>query len=96
MNINITWNNIPISIKYNPDHSRPYREAYGYALAHIQLRADRPIPVTGTGYLSHFIAEPLVAEYGGATAFVTAMLDDAAQSPEWEKMQAEYQQPSLF
>ncbi|MBZ0243903.1 MAG: hypothetical protein K8F24_11850 [Bacteroidales bacterium] len=93
---NIIWNDIPITIEYDPDYSKNYRETYGYGLAHIQLRADRPLPVTQTGYKSQFIAEPLVAEYGDVTAFVTAMLDEAAQSPEWEKIQADYIQPSLF
>lgn len=92
----ITWNNIAITIEYNPDYSGAYREFNGYGLAHVQLKADRPLPVSETGYKSQFIAEPLVAEYGGAIAFVTAMLDEAAKSPEWKKIQEKYMQPSLF
>jgi hypothetical protein len=44
---------------------------------HIELRtADRAaLPVTETGYRSHFAPAGAVTEHGGAVAFVTAWLD---------------------
>lgn len=92
----ITWNKIPIEIEYDPDYSPAYKEFNGHALAHVQVKSDRPLPITKTGYKSHFIPEPLVAEYGMVTEFIVAMLNEAALSTEWQKQQSEQIQLNLF
>ncbi|MBL7681776.1 MAG: hypothetical protein JNK00_00330 [Flavipsychrobacter sp.] len=96
MRYSITWNNIPIEIEYNPDYSKAYMEFNGYALAHIGIKADRPLPITSTGYKSQFIAEPLVAEFGLVTEFVITLLNEAALGADWQKLQAEQAQLNLF
>lgn len=96
MQYQTTWHNIPIQIDYNPDYSKAYRDIYGYPLAHIEVRADRALPITETGYKSIFLAEPLVSDYGTVTAYVTAMLDEAGQSPKWKQVEAAQNQLNLF
>lgn len=96
MKTQITWQNIPIEIDYDPNYSKCYLEAYGYGLAHIQVRANQPLPITGTGYKSQFIAEPCVAMYGTVVDFVTKILDTAATDPRWQQQQADRMQLDLF
>ena len=48
---------------------------------------SRPLPVTETGYRSHFIPAGTVAEHGGAVAFVTAWLEHEAARTGWSGAQ---------
>lgn len=96
MQHHIIWNQIPITIDYNPDYSKSYKEGYGYPLAHIEVRANQPLPITDTGYKSQFIAEPLVKEFGDVREFVLAMLQQEAQSDRWKKWIVQNVQLDLF
>lgn len=60
---------------------------------HIELRtADKtPLPVTETGYRSHFLPLGSVAEHGGAVAYVRDWLDYEAKRTKWSGAQ-----PTLF
>lgn len=78
-----------------------YRSLYCGA-PHIELHvlepALAPLPVTDTGYRSHFHHQlPADIEAaGGVTPFVKAWLDHEAKSPEWRKRQITGQQLQLF
>jgi len=57
------------------------------------------LPITETGYLSHFTSRETVAAYGGALAFVEAWLETESQAPEWSHIrqrQEERRQLTLF
>lgn len=73
----ITWRGVQIEITFTP-------EAFG-VVDHIELRAaaKAPLPVTETGYRSHFMSKGAVQECGGAVAFVTAWLDHEAECMGW-------------
>lgn len=77
----ITWRGVQIEITFTP-------EAFGM-VDHIELRteAETPLPVTETGYRSHFTHKGMVTEYGGAVAFVTAWLDQEAKRTGWRGAQ---------
>jgi len=55
-----------------------------------------PLPITGTGYKSHFISPEQVAEMGSPVDYVIVWLDHAAESAEWKKAEFEARQLSLF
>lgn len=63
---------------------------------HIELRADEPLPVTQTGYRSHFMNEEEFALFGDVTEFVIQWLDEAAKSREWISYKKKSRQLSLF
>ena len=96
----ITWNGIRIEILYRPDASPAFRERYGQPLDHLEIRSlapeREPLPITETGYLSHFTARQLVEDAGGPAALVLAWLDHFAQSPIWKAKQISRQQLDLF
>ncbi|MBL3566757.1 hypothetical protein JMM59_17330, partial [Rhodovulum sulfidophilum] len=66
---NITWRGIEIAITFTP-------EKFGMA-DHVELRSAGKValPVTETGYRSHFLPVGIVAEHGGAVPFVSAWLE---------------------
>lgn len=65
---------------------------------HIEIHTDgkRPIPITETGYRSHFLSGQLVKPYGTANAFVKAWLDEEASNSDWQQQQDAQRQLSLF
>jgi uncharacterized membrane-anchored protein len=42
-----------------------------------------PLPITDTGYRSHFLLAGIVEEAGGPAAYVRCWLDEAARHPRW-------------
>ncbi len=94
------WRDITIEVRYCPDWSPSYAEIYGYPLAHLEIESVNPLkaalPMTETGYRSHFCGAPLIDEEGGPLAFVRAWLEQAADTPEWKAQEAAARQFSLF
>ena len=78
---NITWRGIALEITFTP-------EKFGL-VDHIEIMAEEraPLPVTETGYRSHFTPVGTVAHHGGAVAFVTAWLDHEAARTGWSGAQ---------
>jgi len=77
----ITWRNIDIEITFTP-------EQFGM-VDHIELCTNSrvPLPVTKTGYKSHFIPAGTLEAHGGAVSFVTAWLDHEAKKQGWNGAQ---------
>lgn len=83
---NIIWQGIGVEITFTP-------EKFGI-VDHVELQAEgkQPLPVTETGYRSHFIPAGTVEQYGGTVAFVTGWLDHTPKRTGWQPEQ----QLSLF
>lgn len=68
--------------------------------SHLELRVVKPkgipVPITTTGYLSHFTEEDLVRTAGGPAAFFLAWLDREAGSKKYLSTLARWQQLDLF
>ncbi|MBI1262751.1 MAG: hypothetical protein GC184_13615 [Rhizobiales bacterium] len=93
----IDWQGIALSVAYEPNWLSMEGE---YTVAHLQIEAvapeRAPLPITETGYRSHFLSPEEITEAGGAVAYARAWLDYAAQSPEWRKHMEAARQMSLF
>ena len=77
----IVWRGITVEITFTP-------EKFGMA-DHVELRTEdrAALPVTETGYRSHFVAVGTVEAHGGAVAFVTPWLDHEAERAGWNGAQ---------
>jgi hypothetical protein len=78
-------------------HSRDY---LGQCQDHIEVESiapnKAPLPITETGYRSHFLPPLELVNDGGPVTFVTAWLDREAKGKDWQKRQAIRQQGDLF
>ena len=97
----LTWQGIEIEISYEADWlGSKVRGADSFATSHLQLCTQEPerppLPVTTTGYRSHFVPFGLVEEAGGPIAFVQAWLDEEARSESWKRHLEASRQLSLF
>lgn len=88
-----TWRCIEMSATHSPNY-------ISAGWSHIELRVlkskGRPVPITDTGYLSHFLDEADLKAAGGAAAFFRAWLDREADSKAYRKALARWQQLDLF
>lgn len=91
-----TWRGIALTIHW----TRVWfaMEDGSYTIAHLEIMADdrAPLPITETGYKSHFTGAEAIDARGGPVAFTLAWLDHAARSPEWAERAAAARQSSLF
>jgi hypothetical protein len=78
-------------------HSRDY---LGQSQDHIEIESivpkKAPLPITETGYRSHFVSPLELVNDGGPVTFVTAWLDREAKGREWQKRQSARSQGDLF
>lgn len=86
----LIWNGIKIMVTHTP-------KRFGI-VDHIELHVEdkQRIPVTETGYRSHWLYDEQLEPYGSAIAFVEAWLNDEAGSPEWQAYELASKQLSLF
>lgn len=87
------WRGIEIEAVYAP-------RKFGI-IAHLEIRSinpdNAPLPITSTGYRSHFHQPGTVEAHGGdVVAQVTAWLDEEARSPEWRAQVEADRQGELF
>ncbi|MGO4134653.1 hypothetical protein ACEQ6A_08840 [Rhizobium brockwellii] len=89
----IQWQGMAISIRHVANWSNT-----GFDHLEIQtVEPDRaPLPITETGYRSHFLHGSDLEAHGGAIAFVKAWLDHEAKSEAWKIAKAASDQLSLF
>lgn len=90
----IEWQGIGIEVRWAPNWTNSSK----YPVAHLELISDGRVklPVTETGYRSHFTSREAVEEHGGPVAFAIAWLDHEAQSETWQCHVDQGKQLSLF
>lgn len=95
----IDWQGIKIEVRYEPywlstpDHAD---DDNAYLEIVSQQPAREPLPITETGYRSHFTTRAEIDSHGGPVAFVQQWLDAGAATPAWRMQQAAARQMSLF
>lgn len=90
----ITWEGIAIEIRWNPTHYR----GDDCEIAHLELHTEprQRLPMTETGYRSHFVHREQVESHGGPVPYVEAWLAHDARSREWKRYVEQSKQMSLF
>ncbi|MDI1328330.1 MAG: hypothetical protein PSV23_16180 [Brevundimonas sp.] len=93
------WRGVDIEITFERDWLSIARE-HDLAASHLTVTALQPkrarLPITETGYRSHFLHFEDVDQAGGPATYVEAWLDQMAQSREWIDYEESSRQLSLF
>jgi hypothetical protein len=94
----IVWHEIAIEVRWEPNWLN--LTAMGYDSAHLEIESivpeRAPLPITETGYRSHFTSPEAVAAYGGPVAYVEAWLEMESQTPYWQRQATAARQFTLF
>lgn len=90
------WEGIALSIRWTPHWLN--MAVNGEPVAHLEITSAgrAPLPVTETGYRSHFTSAEAVAREGGPVAYVRQWLDCESLSDEWQAQQEARRQLALF
>lgn len=95
----IAWTN-PLSnetIKIRITHAREYLSSGSDHIEVESITPSRaPLPITETGYRSHFIPALELMNAGGPVTFVTAWIEQEAKGKAWRKAATAKQQGDLF
>jgi hypothetical protein len=95
----LVWEGITIEVSYEPEWLG-FRRGGELAVAHLQVRSvapeRAPLPITETGYRSHFVHPNDVEAVGGPGHYAEAWLDTVARSAEWLDYVTGTKQLSLF
>lgn len=96
--IPILWQNIAITVCFCPCYSKVYFSNYGHSMTHIELQRDEPgeLPMSTTGYCSHFVNQLAVDAPGSVLDYVMACLDHESKWKSWQDYVANSQQLTLF
>lgn len=85
------------TVRIRITHSRDY---LGQGQDHVEVQSlvpdKAPLPITETGYCSHFISPLELINDGGPVTFVTAWLDRAARGKDWQRQVTKRAQGDLF
>jgi hypothetical protein len=89
----LTWCGVRLAVRLT-------RNCFGY-YDHLEVRVlaspeARPIPITDTGYRSHFLPIGEVEEAGGASAYLRVWLEQEACSSAYRRALARWRQLELF
>ena len=76
----LNWQGREIEIGYQP------RSFAGCAHLQIRVKHCRELPITETGFRSHFTSPADVEQLGGPAAYVEAWLDAMAQTKAWRRV----------
>lgn len=87
--LTISWEGIRIDLSYT-GHS------YCSPFYHLEVKATERLPITETGYRSHFMHPDEMALWASPEAFVRDWLDETAKSTEWKDYRSQSRQLSLF
>lgn len=95
----ITWTN-PLTnetVKIRITHARDYLST-GSDHIEVESIAPRkaPLPITETGYRSHFLSPLELMNAGGPVTFVTSWIEQESQGKAWSKAATAKQQGDLF
>lgn len=86
----ITWEGIALQVRWCP--------SWHNIIGHLEIQSDNNVflPITETGYRSHFIHAEHVEAEGGPVAYALAWLQHEASKPEWQTQKDALRQLSLF
>ncbi|SLN12583.1 hypothetical protein ROG8370_00257 [Roseovarius gaetbuli] len=85
----LVWCERDIEVRYqanwlNTDH------------CHIELHCAERLPVTETGYRSHFVPGDAVTDEDDVRRYILAWLDEVARDPSWARHLEDSKQLNLF
>ena len=96
----LVWNGRTVEVRFDPDWSSLSELGPDRQVAHLELEVTEPprapLPVTETGYRSHFVTAGVVENAGGPGVFVRAWLDEEARKPAWRRVEVAWRQLDLF
>lgn len=88
----LVWRDVACRVRTTPNY-------ISKGWTHIELLVvtpkGAPLPITSTGYLSHFLDDADLKRAGGAVAFFSAWIEREAATKAWAKAEFKWRQLEL-
>jgi len=96
--LTMIWRTVAITVEHDENWSKAYQDTYGSQLTHTNIIRDDglPLPITETGYRSHFTDIKNLENYDGILDYVKQWLDYESQTKSWKAKEADMNQLKLF
>jgi len=95
-----TWQNIKIAVRFHPNRFPVSNQENADAMAHLEIKSmeplNAPIPISETGYKSHFVPKDAILAYGTPLEFVKEWLNVQSQTKLWKAHLERSRQGVLF
>ena len=89
----LVWRHVTARVRHTPNY---ISTGWSHIEITVQEPKGAPIPITETGYKSHFIDEDILKKAGGPAAFFLAWIEQEAKTKAWAKAEAKWRQLELF
>jgi hypothetical protein len=89
----LVWRDVTCRITHTPDY---ISKGWTHLELIVMKPKGAPVPITSTGYLSHFLDEDLLAKHRGPVAFFLGWIEREARTKRWAKAEFKWRQLELF
>ena len=96
----LEWRGILIAVRYCANWSEAHAQIMGRPVAHLEIEtiepAHAPLPLTSTGYRSHFVDATEVESAGDPATYILEALEMAAADKSWQERELVARQYALL
>lgn len=89
----LVWRDVTCKVRHTPNY---LQQGWSHIELIVTAPKDAPLPITTTGYLSHFLDTEQLADAGGPAAFFLAWIEREAKTRQWAKREFAWRQLELF
>ncbi len=88
-----TWEHVRYRVRHTPDY---IIKGTDHVEVVVISPKKEPLPITETGYLSHFVTDGSCPGIDDAISFVTTWIEREAKTKRWQKLDQKRRQLDLF
>jgi hypothetical protein len=89
----LVWRDITCRVRHTPDY---LSKGWSHLEIMVVKPKSAPLPISGTGYRSHFLDVELITKAGGPVVFFERWLDSEATTKAWARADFKWRQGDLF
>ena len=89
----LLWRDVICRVRHTPNY---LSKGWSHIEIIVVTPKGAPLPITQTGYLSHFLDEEMLATAGGPVGFFLDWIEREAKTKQWAKAEFKWRQLELF
>ena len=89
----LVWRHVTCRVRHTPNY---ISKGWSHIEIIVLKPKGAPIPITSTGYLSHFLDAEMLAAAGGPVRFFLDWIERESRTRQWAKAEYKWRQLELF
>lgn len=91
--LTFVWRDVTCRVRHTPNY---LSKGWSHVELIVTKPKNAPLPITSTGYLSHFLDEQLLRQAGGPVRFFLDWIEREAKTKQWAAAEFKWRQGDLF